>query len=132
MPTVVQQLHTELVIPRHTEVANAVGAVVGGVVQQVRVIIRPLDGDQRFRLHLPQGVRDFATVEAAVAHAQQVVPDQLKTLAWQAGAEQIEVQTTREDWNVPVSAGWRTYIYLGTKLTFTAVGRPAYAKASTG
>ncbi len=132
MPTVVQQLHTKLVIPRHAEVANVVGAVVGGVVQQLRVTIRALDDGQYFRLHLPQGVRDFATVEEAVAHAQQAVPDQLKTLAWQAGAEQIEVQTTREDRNVLVSAGWRAYIYLGTELTFRALGRPSYAKASAG
>ena len=128
MPTVAQQLHTELVIPRHAEVANAVGAVVGGVVQQLRVTIRPLDDGQHFRLHLPRGVRDFATVEAGVAYARQVVPEQLKTLARQAGAEQIEVQTTREDWNVPVSAGWGTYIYLGTELTFTAAGRPSPAQ----
>ena len=57
-----------------------------------------------------------------MAYARQVVPEQLKTLARQAGAEQIEVQTTREDWNVPVSAGWGTYIYLGTELTFKRRG----------
>jgi N-methylhydantoinase A/oxoprolinase/acetone carboxylase beta subunit len=128
LPRVVRQLRTELVIPGHAEVANAVGAVAGGVVQQLRVMIRPLNADQCFRLYLPDGVRDFATVEESVAYAHQVVPTRLKALARQAGAEQVEVQTTRVDRNVPVAAGWKQHIYLGTELTFTAMGRPSPAR----
>jgi N-methylhydantoinase A/oxoprolinase/acetone carboxylase beta subunit len=128
LPRVARQLCTELVIPHHAEVANAVGAVAGGVVQQLRVMIRPLNAEQHFRLHLPDGVRDFATVEESVAYAQQIIPTRLKALARQAGAEQIEVQTIRVDRNVPVMAGWGQHVYLGTELTFTAVGRPSPAR----
>jgi len=130
MPAVAQRLHTELVIPRHTEVGNAVGAVVGGVIQQLRVLIRPLDGDQGVRLHLPDGVRDMATVEKGVAYAHQVVPAQLEALARQAGAEQFEMQVTREDRIAPIRAGWGERIYLGTDLTFTAVGRTSPARTA--
>jgi N-methylhydantoinase A/oxoprolinase/acetone carboxylase beta subunit len=128
LPRVARQLRTELVIPPHAEVANAVGAVAGGVVQQLRVMIRPLDTDQRFRLYLPDGVRDFSSVEEGVAYAQKVVPVRLRALARQAGAEQVEVQTTRVDQNVSVAAGWEQHLYLGTELTFTAVGRPSLAR----
>jgi N-methylhydantoinase A/oxoprolinase/acetone carboxylase beta subunit len=128
LPRVARQLHTELVIPPHAEVANAVGAVAGGVVQQLRVMIRPLDTDQRFRLHLPDGVRDFSNVEEGVAYAKKIVPVRLRALARQAGAEQIEVQTTRVDQNVSVGAGWEQHLYLGTELTFAAVGRPSLAQ----
>jgi len=127
MPRVAEQLHTELVIPRHAEVANAVGAVAGGVVQQLRATIRPLNAN-RLRLHLPDGVRDFSTVEEAVAYARQVVPVQLKVLARQAGADQVEVQMVRLDRDAPVAAGWGQRVYLGTELTFTAVGRPSLAR----
>lgn len=125
LPRSARQLHTELVIPRHAEVANAVGAVAGSVVQQLRVALRPLDTNQHIRLHLPGGVRDFATVEEGVAYAQRVVPPQLRALARQAGAGQIEMRMTRVDKNVPVASGWGQHIYLGTELTFTAVGRPS-------
>jgi N-methylhydantoinase A/oxoprolinase/acetone carboxylase beta subunit len=128
LPRVAKQLRTELVIPRHAEVANAVGAVAGGVVQQLRVMIRPLNADQHFRLHLPDGVRDFSTVEESVAYAQKVVPVQLKALARQAGASQVEVQMSRVDRDVPVAVGWGQRVYLGTELTFTAVGRPSPAQ----
>jgi N-methylhydantoinase A/oxoprolinase/acetone carboxylase beta subunit len=128
LPRVARQLHTELVIPPHAEVANAVGAVAGSVVQQLRVMIRPLNTDQHFRLHLPNEMRDFSTVEEGVAYAQKVVPVQLKALAQQVGAGQIEVQVSRVDRNAPIAAGWEQEIYLGTELTFTAVGRPSPAQ----
>ncbi|MFB0537993.1 MAG: hydantoinase/oxoprolinase N-terminal domain-containing protein, partial [Anaerolineae bacterium] len=102
LPRVARQLRTDLIIPRHAEVANAVGAVAGGVVQQLRVMIRPLDADQSFRLHLPDGVRDFSSVEEGVAYAQKVVPVQLRALARQAGASQVEVQMIRVDRGAPV------------------------------
>ena len=128
LPRVARQLRTDLIIPRHAEVANAVGAVAGGVVQQLRVMIRPLDADQSFRLHLPDGVRDFSSVEEGVAYAQKVVPVQLRALARQAGASQVEVQMIRVDRGAPVAVGWGQQVYLGTELTFTAVGRPSPAQ----
>ena len=45
----------------------------------------------------------------------------------QAGAAQVEVQMIREDREVLVKAGWGDKLYLGTELTFTAVGRPSPA-----
>ena len=129
LPSSAQQLHTELVVPPHAEVASAVGAVVGGVVQQIRVTIRPLDTGQHFRLLLPDGPRDLNTVEESVAYALQVVPKQLRMLARQAGADQVEVRMSRVDHKAPIKEGWGHEIYLSTELTFTAVGRPCHAKA---
>jgi hypothetical protein len=118
-----------LVIPNRAEVGNAVGAVAGGVVQQLHATIRPFDGDQYFRLLMPDGVRDFDTLKQAVAHAQQVVPERLRALSQQAGADQVEVQMERVDRRAPVRMGWGEEIYLGTDLTFTAVGRPSPARS---
>ncbi|MDY6875293.1 MAG: hydantoinase/oxoprolinase family protein [Chloroflexota bacterium] len=127
MHRVAEQMHTALIIPSHAEVANAVGAVAGSVVQQLRATVRPLSAGQCFRLHLPDGVRDFSTVEEAVMHARQVLPVKLKALARQAGADHVEVQVVRVDKDAPVATGWGQQVYLGTELTFTAVGRPSLA-----
>lgn len=126
-PCAARHLHTELIVPAHAEVASAVGAAVGGVVQQVRVLIRPLNAERIYRLHLPDGVRDFDSLDEGVRYAQQVVPEALTEQARQAGADQVEVHMTRVDRNVPVTAGWGQHVYLGTDLTFTAVGRPSPA-----
>jgi N-methylhydantoinase A/oxoprolinase/acetone carboxylase beta subunit len=135
MPRVAERLHTQLLIPPHAEVANAVGAVAGGVVQRQRVLITPLEADMGssgwggsgVRVHLPEGPRDFGDLEQAVAYASQVMRGWMEDLARQAGAAQVEVQMVREDRDVMVKAGWGDRLYLGTDLTFTAAGRPSPA-----
>jgi N-methylhydantoinase A/oxoprolinase/acetone carboxylase beta subunit len=128
LPGVAGQLNTELVIPAHADVANAVGAVAGSVVQRLQVMIRPLDDDHHVRLHLPEAVLDFPSVEEGVAYAEQVVMPEVLALARKAGADDVQVRMTREDQYVPTQGGWDDQIYLGTELTFTAVGRPTLAK----
>jgi len=128
MPRAARQLQTELIIPDHADVANALGAVAGGVVQQMRVLIQPLEGDSTsFRAHLPDGVVDFDTLAESVAYAESVVPAQLEVLTRQAGADQVEVQMVREDHSAPVKGGWGQEIHLHTELIFTAAGRPSLA-----
>ena len=128
MPRVAEQLHTELIIPPHAEVANAVGAVAGGVIQRLRVLISSLDGGERFRLHLPDGVHDFADLEQAVGHAQRVMSARVEARTRQAGAGQVEVRMARTDRRAKIAAGWGQEVYLGTELVFTAVGRPSPAR----
>lgn len=124
IPRAAEYLGARCVVPPHAEVANAVGAVVGGVVLRRRVLIRPL-GAKRFRLHLPEGVEEFDSVEVAVARAQEAVPPVLREQARQAGAEQVEIDMARRDQTAPVGGGWGRRIYLGTELEFIAVGRPS-------
>ncbi len=129
VPRAAEKLRTDLIIPEHAGVANALGAVAGGVVQQVRVLIHPLDGaSPTFRVHLADGVHDFPSLTEGVAYAERVVPGQVEALARQAGAEQVEVKMVREDLRAPVKGRWGSEIYLSTEMTFTAVGRPSLAR----
>jgi N-methylhydantoinase A/oxoprolinase/acetone carboxylase beta subunit len=127
MPRVAEQLHTRLIIPPHAEVANAVGAVAGGVVQRQRVLITPMEDGEAVRLHLPEGLYDFYDLEEAVAYAKEEMYSWIEARAHKVGAAQVEVQMTREDRDVLVKAGWGDRLYLGTELVFTAVGRPSPA-----
>ena len=128
MPRVAEQLHTELAIPPHADVANAVGAVAGGVVQRIRVLISQQERVPPIRLHLPDGVRDFADIEQAVRYAQQVISQLAEDMARRAGAEaaQIETKMERHDHQAITSRG--EAVYLGTELLFTAAGRPSQAR----
>lgn len=127
MPEAARRLHTELVIPSHAEVANAVGAVSGSVVVRQRVLINPLTDEELLRVHLPDGPRDFARLEEAAAYAQEVMPGLLEVQARAAGAEQVEVRMIRQDHWAPARGGQAT-IYLGSELTFAAAGRPRAAR----
>lgn len=130
MPRMAEMLHTRLVIPPHAEVANAVGAVAGGVIQRQQVLITPHESGGALRLHLPEGVHDFALLEEAVACAQEQMTPWMEERARQAGAAVVEVHMARRDNEAVVRVGWGDKIYLGTELTFTAAGRPSPARES--
>jgi N-methylhydantoinase A/oxoprolinase/acetone carboxylase beta subunit len=130
LPAVAHALHTELVIPPHADVANAVGAVAGGIIMRHQLLISPLPGQLHgwVRLFLPAGCRDFASLDQAVTYAHQVMVPYAEETAHQAGAGEVEVRVEREDhWaHSHGSLGdAQGEIYLGSDLTFLAVGRPA-------
>jgi N-methylhydantoinase A/oxoprolinase/acetone carboxylase beta subunit len=129
LPRAASQLGTELSIPDHAEVANAVGAVAGGVVQRMRALIRPLDFGVAYRVHLPDGYHDEQSPEAAVAHAQAVLPGQLVELARRAGADQVEIKMERTDRVAEVDAEFGRDVLVEIELVFTAVGRPSTAQS---
>jgi N-methylhydantoinase A/oxoprolinase/acetone carboxylase beta subunit len=125
MPATADKLHTQLIIPPHAEVANAIGAVSGGVIQRLRVYIRPLDAGLTFRLYLSDSPEDFIELEEAVNRARECMLPRTKELARQAGAEHVEVRMDRSDKRAKVRG--HENIYLGTELVFTAFGRPSIA-----
>jgi N-methylhydantoinase A/oxoprolinase/acetone carboxylase beta subunit len=124
LPRTAQQLDTELVIPENADVANAVGAVAGSVVQRLRALIRPMDAEALFRLHAPDGVYDLTNLEEAVAYAEKTIRPQVEAMARGAGAVHVEVQVERVDRTSPLKVEWGQELYVETELTFTAVGRP--------
>jgi N-methylhydantoinase A/oxoprolinase/acetone carboxylase beta subunit len=128
LPRTTKQLGTELVVPPHADVANAVGAVAGSVVQCVHALVRPIDAEAFFRLHLADGVHDFDQLEQAVAYAEEVVPSLVEAMARAAGAEHIEVRIERIDCLAPLGVEWGQRVYIETELVFTAIGRPSLAR----
>ena len=124
LPPVAERLNARLVIPDHAEVRSALGAVVGGVVQSVRILIQPLLAGSVYRAHLPSEVRVFRQLEDAVACAQEVAAEKVEELARRAGASEAKVQVKREDQVLRDRRGLADEIYLGTEVIATAVGRP--------
>jgi N-methylhydantoinase A/oxoprolinase/acetone carboxylase beta subunit len=141
MPHAAQVLNTELILPEHAGVANAIGAVVGSVVQRARVLIRPVEFGVLYRVHLPGDFdgagpgsngsnRDFETLAEGVAYAETRVAPRLRVMAEEAGAQQVEVTVIRTDHSAPVREKIDDEIFLETTLSFTAMGRPATAVGS--
>jgi N-methylhydantoinase A/oxoprolinase/acetone carboxylase beta subunit len=120
-PAVAEALHTRLNIPPHAEVANAVGAVVGSVMQTVRALVAPLGEELGFRVHLSEEVRDFAELEPAVQYARQEASARAQALALRAGAASAQVSVTQRDHSAEVSGD---QLFLGSEVSATAAGRP--------
>lgn len=132
LPQVARALHSELVIPSHAQVANAVGAVAGGVIQRYQVLISPLPGQNgNVRLFLPEGNHDFDSLDEAVAYARRRMVPYAEAMALRAGASELEIQVERQDRWARTQGGLGSEterIFIGSDLTFLAVGRPTSAR----
>ncbi|MGH6931143.1 MAG: hydantoinase/oxoprolinase family protein [Dongiaceae bacterium] len=123
-PEVARRLDSRLVIPPHAGVCNAVGAVAGGVAQTVTALITaPNEG--LFRVHLPEGNRDFTELDAAAAHAMASATETAIMRARTAGAEDVEVKHRRADKVHRDAAGLQ--IFIESRIDVTAYGRPRLA-----
>jgi N-methylhydantoinase A/oxoprolinase/acetone carboxylase beta subunit len=123
-PAIAERLRTRLVIPRHAEVSNAVGAVAGGVMQQVTVnITAPKDG--LFRVHLSDGYRDFLSLESAASHAIESAEAAALALAERAGAVDIQTRHDRKDKIFEQPGGLK--LFIESEISAAAFGRPALA-----
>ena len=124
-PGVAERLHTELVVAPHAAVANAVGAVAGGVVQHLRVQIRPTEREDAFHVLLPDGLLATRSLEAGVDLARERATVYLRQLLHRAGADDAEVRVARQDITAPVR-GQAGAALVETQLVFTAVGKPTF------
>ncbi len=120
-PGIARKLNAKLLVPEHAEVCNAVGAVAGSVLMNVDATISSPSED-RFRVHLPEEIVDFSSLEDAVSHAKGVLKNLALQRATQAGGRNIDVDFKREDNIVHGFGGHKTF--LESKLKAIAVGRP--------
>ncbi len=121
-----ERLGTELRVPANAEVANAVGAVAGSVVQTVRILVRrPAGVDNPYRVFSPSGVRDFPELEDAVAFAKSTAQRLARRRAHEAGADRVRVHTRRNDETLSLQ---NDQLHFGTEITATALGRPRLQK----
>jgi N-methylhydantoinase A/oxoprolinase/acetone carboxylase beta subunit len=95
-PAVATALGMALVVPQYAEVANAVGAVLGEVSQRVHITVtQPVRGT--FRVYTKSGPKDFAGVEAAIAHAKELAAAEATQNALGAGADGVSVTFSQTD-----------------------------------
>lgn len=114
---------SECVVPADTDVANALGAVVG----QVRVstqaqVSQPQEG--LFRVASTLGLVDFRSEDEALAEAERMVGVLIAAHAADAGAHEAEV-TVERDIRTAAVEGRRSFIE--AIVTATGVGRPRIA-----
>lgn len=120
-PELARRLATRLVVPPHAGVANAVGAVVAGVLQRVVARITPLP-DERYRVHAPSGVSTHRTLEEAAAWAGEETERLAREQGLAAGAAEVDVETRREDVVGHTDQGME--LFFESTITATARGQP--------
>ena len=129
LPAVAEALHTELVLPQHHEVANAVGAVAGSVMVEEELLIYPKvsrDGLEVFGYYVavpsaePTAVEErpeFEELGDALAYARRLAQERALGAALHSGADNPEVTVTE------LSDGLDTY-----RIRARAIGNPRLAR----
>jgi hypothetical protein len=111
------------VVPPDTDVANALGAVVGQVrVSAEAVISQPREG--LFRAAAGGALKDFADEDEALAWAGVQVATKAAEAAHDAGASGAEVSLERD---VTASTVEGQRMFIEARLTAVATGRPRIA-----
>ena len=120
-PEIGRRLGCEAVMPRHFEVANAVGAVTGMIIQSCEVLIsRPDNG--AYRVHLVDGLRELETWPQALELAKNKASEQAQDNAVQAGAATAKVDYSIHKIHLPGTSGEDGIIEAVVRAE--AVGRP--------
>ncbi|MDX1422782.1 MAG: hydantoinase/oxoprolinase family protein [Kiloniellales bacterium] len=123
-PVLAERLGARRVVPPHAEVCNAVGAVAGGVTQRVKVLVTA-PAEHRYRVHLPDGPRDFPDREAALGLAREAVRDLAREQAVAAGASAPDIELEEIRREAEVVGG--DPIFVEAEVIATAAGRPRLA-----
>ena len=120
-PEIGRRLGCETVMPRHFEVANAVGAVTGMIIQSCEVLIsRPDNG--AYRVHLLDGLCDLETWQQALELAKNKAAEQAQDSAVQAGAATAKVDYSIHKIHLPGTSGDDGIVE--AVIRAEAVGRP--------
>lgn len=123
LPQVAERLNIDLIIPESAEVANAIGAASGEIVEVVRVLIKPNFTGQ-YSVHAPKERREFDTLNEAKEYALAEASHHAALRAEKAGADSYELIVNQEDIETMTLTGWN--VYVETRIEVTAVGRPKW------
>lgn len=121
-PAVADLLNTTVIQSEYASVANAIGAVVGVIRQEVVIEIQAAGGKQ-VRVLFAEGPQEYATLETGALAATTRCRQLVQQKAVQAGAIDPAIRIQRLD--NAVRQGNET-VFFDSRITAIAVGRPAY------
>ncbi|MEM0449301.1 MAG: hydantoinase/oxoprolinase family protein [Methanomassiliicoccales archaeon] len=129
LPSVAEKFQTELLLPAHMEVGNAVGAITGSIMEMVEILIRPKPGlgvmeDPPCIMHSPVEKREFEKYSEAVKYATEQGSEIVRKRAVEAGADSVEVVVENSAMRASMGKEWGGDVWLETKLNITAIGKP--------
>ncbi|MHB1406276.1 MAG: hydantoinase/oxoprolinase family protein [Desulfitobacteriaceae bacterium] len=124
LPAVGESLHTEVLIPPFAEVANAVGAAVGQVVETMKLVVKP-GAKGGFVIHAPWEPENYALIEEAEARAIAKAEEVIRTQAERAGAVEPQVVVDKDRVTILTTRG--DSVFIETRITVSAVGRPRWS-----
>ena len=128
-PQVAEKFETKLLLPEHSEVGNAIGAVTGSIVESMDILIKPSVGENALDdpsciVFAPYGRYEIAKLSEAEVFAVEEAKKHLLERARKAGADHIEMRSLKTEKKVGLGEGYDGRILIETLITVMAVGKP--------
>ena len=117
------RLGTQMLVPDHADVANAIGAVVGQVQMQASGTVTS-PGAGAFKVHLAGDVQSYSSRDAALSAICAALTAQATAAARGAGVEDISLHVAQDITEVEVEG---QPMFIEAKIRVTAQGRPRIA-----
>ena len=132
-PRVAEKFDTELLLPEHSEVGNAIGAVTGSIVESMDILIKPSVGENALDdpsciVFAPFGRFEIAKLSEAEVFAVAEAKKHVGERAKKAGADHIEFRSVKVEKKVGLGEGYDGRILIETIMTVMAVGKPKQFK----
>lgn len=120
----VKNLNAELIIPEHAEVANAVGAAVGKIMETIEIIIHADDKNKTYILNMPWCRQVYSTLQEAEFYAIHEGRKYLQKQFREIGCDQCEI-TQKYKENRFINKAMDDNAFSSSVLILTAIGTPA-------
>ena len=128
-PQVAESLDVDLILPKYGHVANAVGAVMGSVVQRSEIVItQPTEGV--FRIFHGAAPFDCHDLDVALSQAEAIVKQQAYDLAKSAGAADVDIRIRHD--NKHITSELDGELFVEAKISAIATGKPTLELSVTG
>lgn len=122
-PSVGARLRSEMLVPDHADVANAIGAVVGQVRMQATATITS-PGPGRFLAHLLDGPQNFADKDSALSALEAALGAEASAAAVAAGVLTPRLTVNRDVKEADIEG---QPMFISAEVRVTASGRPRIA-----
>jgi N-methylhydantoinase A/oxoprolinase/acetone carboxylase beta subunit len=128
LPGVAERFHTDLVLPQHSEIGNAAGAISGNVMETVEMLIKPKKGmgtmdNPPCTLFCMQERKDFENLNDAIAYACTEGSRLAIERSLSAGADAVEVVVDKSRREARLEKGWGGNVLIELNITITGVGK---------
>jgi len=129
LPAAAKVINSELFIPENEEVANAIGSAVGKVIESVKILITPGDGNNGFNVHSAWEMRWFKTLEEAAEYSTVFAKERAEEAARNSGATSIEVTLNYRDLRAKSATGDED-VYIESHVEAIATERPEWERGT--
>jgi N-methylhydantoinase A/oxoprolinase/acetone carboxylase beta subunit len=134
-PQVSTKFDTELLLPTHSEIGNAVGAVTGSIIESMEILLKPGIGENALDdpsciLFAPFGRMEFEKLSEAEVFAITEGGKHVSERARKAGADHVEIHSEKLEKKVGLGEGYDGRVLIETIVTVTAIGKPRQFKVT--